>query len=358
MSVRLEERVAALRRDPLRVGEWALVGVVLIVLAIGPQIFSDFFLRSILTQALWLGIAAASLIFLSGYGGMVSLAQTAIYGIAGYTMAEAVEADGGLTAAVDPWLGAVLGIVVATAIGLVFGAVSSRSEGIYFLMITLAIGVIVFYFFSQVTQLGGFGGVNRVETPGLVSNPAIDPDNLFYIALVCSVAVYAFIRYLTRTPFGIALQGIRDEPTRMRALGYNVMLHRTLAFGAGALIASIAGILAVWWQSRIDPNYLSIGNVLDLLAVAVIGGLFRIPGAWVGAFVFVVIDNYSRNIEFVGQRFNTVIGCIFLVIVLLSPGGLMGIWDGVWRSVGRLRNRQNGTASRETSEPAATSSGG
>ena len=343
----------SLGRDRIRLLEWGIGAVVLIVMALGPQIFSEFFVGAILTKVLWLGIAAASLIFLAGYGGMISLAQTALYGIAGFVMAEAVQADGGLKAAVNPWVGVILGIAVATAVGFLFGAVASRSEGIYFLMITLAFSVIVFYFWSQVTVLGGFGGVNQVDTPTIVSNPPTDPDNLFYVALICSVGVYLLIRYIVRTPFGIAMQGIRDEPTRMRALGYNVALHRTLAFTVGAFIASIAGILAVWWNTHIDPNAINLGATIYVLVVAVIGGLFRLPGAWLGALVFAVIDNYSREIGFVGSRFNTVIGSIFLIIVLLSPGGLMGIWGSARSFVGRqLGGNQNATFD-EPPHPAA-----
>lgn len=335
--------------------EAVIAAVVLLVLALGPLIFTDPFLSLILTKAMWLGIAAASLIFLTSYGGMISLAQTALYGIGGYVMAEAVAANGGLEAAVDPWVGVILGIAVATAIGLVFGAVSARSEGIYFLMITLAFSVIVFYFFGQVTVLGGFGGLNNVATPGIVSHPPTDPNNLFYIGLIVSLGVYGFIRYLVRTPFGIALQGIRDESTRMRALGYNVALHRTIAFGVGALIAAVGGILSVWWQTRIDPNSINLAATIDLLVVAVIGGLYRLPGAWLGAFVFAVIDFYSREIGFVGLRFNTVIGSVFLLIVLVSPGGLMGMWDSAWSLAAR---RRRGTASIEEPSAPAASPGG
>jgi branched-chain amino acid transport system permease protein len=328
--------VTALRQNTIERG----IGLVLfVIVALGPLIFSDYFLSAVMTKMLWLGIAAASLIFLAGYGGMVSLAQTALYGISAFTMGNVVAADGGLKMAVDPWLGVVIGIAIATAIGLLFGAISARSEGIYFLMITLAFAVLTFYFWGSVTQLSGFGGLNNIERPGLVGNPATDPTNLFYISLVVSVALYALVRYIVRTPFGLAMQGIRDEPTRMRALGYNVALHRALAFGLGAFIAALAGILFAWWNSRIDPNSINLQATLNVLVVAVIGGLFRLEGAWVGAFVFVLIDRYSRNIGFIGERFNTVIGCIFLVIVLLSPGGLLGIWDSVRRFASRRLNR-------------------
>ncbi len=115
----------------------------------------------------------------------------------------------------------------------------------------------------------------------------------------------------------------------MRALGYNVPLLRMLAFGLGALIASFAGILSVWWNTRISPGSIDLARTIDVLVIAVIGGLYRLEGAWVGAFVFVALDNWTRGLDIVGQRFNTVVGVIFLAIVLVSPGGLMGIWQSI-----------------------------
>ena len=300
-----------------------------LVLAVAPLLFSDFYLSQVITKALWLGIAAASLIFLAAYVGMVSLGQVALYGIAGFTMANLAAADGGSPIAWSPWAATLAGIVAAVGAGLFIGAIASRSYGIYFLMITLAVGVLTFYFFAQVTQLSGFGGVNNVTRPGIVSNPVRDPQNLFYIALIASAAVYLFVRYLARTPFGLALQGVRDDPSRMRALGYNVPLLRMLAFGLGALIASFAGILSVWWNTRISPGSIDLARTIDVLVIAVIGGLYRLEGAWVGAFAFAALDNWTRGLDIIGQRFNTVVGVIFLAIVLLSPGGLMGIWQSI-----------------------------
>jgi branched-chain amino acid transport system permease protein len=306
---------------------------VAVVLLLAPLIFSDYFVSVILTKAIWLGIAAASLIFLSSYGGMVSLAQVGLYGIAGFAMANLVAADGGVAAAWTPWLAVFAGILVATLVGLAFGAIASRSEGIYFLMITLAFGVMVYYFWGQVTDLSGFGGVNNVDLPNLVGNPGENPAPLFYVSLGAALLVLVGIRYLARTPFGLALQGIRDEPARMRALGYNVTLHRTLAFAAGALIAAIAGILSVWYNRRISPGSIGLQQTIDVLVIAVIGGLYRLEGAWIGALTFALIDNYSREwtpelgTVLGPERFNTLIGVIFLVIVLVSPGGLVGIWE-------------------------------
>ena len=316
----------------LRLPQWVGLGVLLVFLAGAPTIFDSFTLSQILTKTLWLGIAAASLIFLSSYGGMVSLGQTGIYAVAGFTMANLVHAAGGRSLGWDPLAATAAGIAVGTLFGLLCGAVAARSHGIYFLMITLAISVIVFYFFAQVTSLSGFGGIRNVAVPALVGDPILHPEGLYYLSLVASVAVFLGIRYLGRTPFGIVLQGIRDDPSRMRALGYNVALHRTVAFGVGAFVAGIAGVLSVWYTTQISPGGVDIGQTINVLVIAVIGGLYWLEGAWIGALLFTVLDNYSRTLlptvgTWLGpERFETVLGLIFLLIVLLSPGGLMGIW--------------------------------
>jgi branched-chain amino acid transport system permease protein len=322
---------------------WTAIGVIVAVFALAPLLFDDFFVSVILTKALWLGVAAASLVFLAAFGGMVSLGQVGIYGIAGMMFANLVAADGGNPAAWNPWIAAIVAIVIATLVGLVFGAISARSEGIYFLMITLAFSVLVYYFFLQVTQLSGFGGVNNVELPGVLGNPTQDPIPLFYVTLVVSVLVFLALRGISRTPFGLALQGVRDEPARMRALGFDVTRHRMLAFGLAAFVAAIAGVLSVWYNRRISPGSISLAQTIDVLIIAVIGGLYRLEGAWLGALVYALIDNYSREwTPTIGNvlgpsRFNTLIGLVFLIIVLASPGGLMGIWERVSDRVRRGR---------------------
>jgi branched-chain amino acid transport system permease protein len=319
---------------------------VVAVLALGlavtaPLYVSTYWLGALLTHMLFLGIAAASLIFLSAYGGMVSLAQISIYGIAGFVVGN-VTTNGntkGLNLGWSPYWGVVVGIAFAVVMALLFGALANRSVGIYFLMITLTYGVIANLFFGQVTQLSGFGGISGITPPSLLGSADAHPDRLYYVALVLSVLVYALLRYLVRTPFGLTLQGLRDDPVRMSSLGYHVGLHRTLAFAFAGFIASIGGILFVWWNGHIDPASIDIGRMVSVLAIAVIGGLYRLEGAWIGSFIYVVLNNYLQTISWIGPRFDTVIGIIFLVIVLVSPAGVMGIWE---RLVGLLRSRDPG----------------
>jgi branched-chain amino acid transport system permease protein len=335
--------IRRLRLTPIEVG---LVGAALVVLALAPLFVGESELSRILTRALLLGVVAVSLTFLSGYGGMLSLGQAAIFGVAGFTMANLVQSDGGRDLSWNPWVAMIVAIAVATAAAFVFGLISSRSAGIYFLMITLAFGILTFYFFGQVTELSGFGGLNNVELPGYLGNPRQNPNPLYYTTFVVAFVVYVLLRYVVRTPFGLGLQGIRDDPTRMRALGYNVSFHRALAFTFAGFIAAVGGILFVWWNQQISPGSMGLAAAINILIIAIIGGVYRLEGAWVGAFVFALIDNYSRsdNVIFgdflhaAPDRFNTVIGGLFLLIVLLSPGGIVGIGTSLWRRGRRLRS--------------------
>ena len=342
-----------------------VIGAGALVLAVlGPQLVSDFWMDTVLTQTFILGIGAASLIFLSAYGGMISLAQAGLMGIAGYALGNMVTQrvpggeTKGLTLGWDPTLSVVLAILFALAVGLVFGAVASRSFGIYFLMLTLTYSVIAFLFVSQVTQVGGFSPIAGIDsyTPGFVGDVVNDRQRLYYIALGAAIVAYVLIRYVVRTPFGLTMQGIRDEPSRMASLGYNVALHRTIAFGIGALVAAVAGVLFAWWSGQLSPSNIGLQATIELLVIAVIGGLARIEGAWLGALAYIVINNEVTNripsdgLPVIGGTFNTVIGFVFLAIVIVSPDGLMGVWDRLW-DLARFRRPE--PPAREASASAA-----
>jgi branched-chain amino acid transport system permease protein len=319
------------------------VGVLAFLVLVPPlHVVSAFNLSQIGTRSLWLGIAAASVVFLAAYGGMVSLAQAALYGVAGFTYADlVVKLD------VGQWPAIFAGIGAAVAFGFAVGLVARRSTGIYFLMLTLAVGVIVFYFYLQVQQVSGQTGLHLDHAPALVGGDTIShPTRLYYAALLLSVAVYGFIRYLVRTPFGLTLQGIRDDPIRMASLGYNVELHRAIAFAVGAAIASLAGILSVFFNLQISPSSIDVNQTIIVLAIAVVGGLTRLEGAWVAALLYSVLFEYTQpwaahlpsffQKPLGSERYPTWLGLIFLAVVLASPGGLMGLWHA---GVGTLSRR-------------------
>ena len=349
--------------------ERSIAAVALVIVIIWPAAgWSSYWSHTILLETFIFGIAAASLIFLSAYGGMVSLAQTAFFGIAGIILGNLATKGGpggtskGLHLGWDPTLALVLTIVFTTMLGLIGGAVASRSAGIYFLMITLTYSVIAVYTLGQVTKISGFsgiGGINRY-TPGWIGNILDHPNRLYYIALGVTLFTYVVIRYIVRTPFGIALQGVRDEPVRAASLGFNVPLHRTLAFGFGAFLAALGGVLYAWFAGQVAPGDVDLPQTINVLIMAVIGGLLRIEGAWIGAFVFFLMQNYITTTTHVpllgfggtlfGGSFNTLIGIIFLALVVVSPDGLMGLWGRIFET--RRRPNAGESAGKPAAEPA------
>jgi branched-chain amino acid transport system permease protein len=305
-------------------GTRGLLALLLLFVLLVPVLCSTFFTSQVGLTSLWLGIVAVSLTFLSGNGGMVSLAQTALFGVAGLIAARLAVGAGW-----DPWVAAVVGIGGATAVGLLFGAIASGSQGIYFLVITLAFGEVTYFYFSAVTTFGAHEGINGATPPSILGDPIHHPTRMYYFLLLVSALAYGGLRYVTRTSFGLALQGVRDDPVRMAALGYNVRLHRTLGFTLAAPVAGAAGVLSTWSNTRISADSVSLAIAILVLTAAVIGGLNRLEGAWVGAFIYTYCDTYMRGWT---DRFNTWLGVVFLVIVLVSPGGVVGIFGsaGTW----------------------------
>ena len=327
--------------------------VIVVVLLIVPGTLSDFFVTFVLTQALILGIIAATIVFLTSHGGMISLAQLLMAGIAGFMFANAsLEVSSrGLNLGWDPWLSVVFALFVATASAFLLGALASRTTGIYFLMLTLVYAVIGFSVFAQVTDISGPSGLSSIVAP----EPFDDPFRLYHLAVILSALVYLGFKGIGRTNFGLALQGVRDDPVRMGSLGFNVALHRTLAFTFAGFVAGVGGVLNVWWRGQIDPASISIAPTLILLIIAVIGGISYFEGAWAGALVYVLLQTYTTSIPLIDRigltpdRFNTIIGLAVLLIMVLSPEGLVGIVERLRRGRGFAKPTEH------TIEPATTS---
>jgi branched-chain amino acid transport system permease protein len=317
---------ATLRRQPLRLPIRARHVVVLVALLIYPIVASPFFTFQIAGQALTLGLIALSLTFLGGYGGMVSLAQMTVAGVAGYTVAILGSSAAPVSLQWPWWLAVLIAIPVATLFGTFVGWLSARTAGIYTIMITLAIGVAFYYLCLQnYSVFNGFQGFHKVVPPVVLGIDWHDPVPYYFLALFWALAGYFFVKYLIRSPFGIALQGIRDNPRRMNALGYHVNAHRVAAYAVAGLIAAVGGVLLLWYNSLITPGAIGTGPMIGILIIAVLGGMRHPIGPFIGAIVFVLLQNFA--IDLVDrERFNLVIGGVFLAIVLFSPDGLLGLW--------------------------------
>jgi branched-chain amino acid transport system permease protein len=306
-----------------------LLGVVLVFL---PAMVNDFIQVQVVGWALILGMIALSLMFLAGYGGMVSLAQMTVAGVAGYMVTVLGVSSLPTISLFWPWwIAAPLAILIAVAFGTLTGALSSRTEGIYTIMITLAIAAAFFYLTLQNWPIfNGFAGFTTIPAPIAFGVNWKHPLPLYYLILVCAALSYFVVLYISRAPFGLALQGVRDNPRRMEAIGYNVTAHRVAAYTFAAIIAAVGGILMVWLNNQISPGSAGIEASIDLLVIAVVGGLGHPIGAFVGAIIYVILRTFALDalvaVGLDGRRFQTIIGLGFLIVVLFSPDGVIGIW--------------------------------
>jgi branched-chain amino acid transport system permease protein len=301
-------------------------------LIVYPFVVPSFWTVQIGAQSMILGIIALSLLLLAGYGGMVSLAQLAVAGLASYVAAYfGVHSHAALGVPL-PWgLTVVLAVSAGTLFGTAVGLIAVRSDGIYMIMITLAIAVGLFYLARQNMQFfNAYDGFHGVRAPVFFGASLREPTSFYFLCLVCALALYRFVVHLARTPFGLALQGIRDNARRMRSLGYDVALHRVAAFAIAGFIAAVGGVLKVWYAGSISPGSINLGASIGILIIAILGGLTHPIGAFAGAFLFVLIQNFA--IDFIDrERFNTLIGLILLGIILFMPGGLVGVAQTVHR---------------------------
>jgi len=306
-----------------------LLGLLLVIL---PAIASDFVLNQIVGWTLILGMIALSLMFLAGYGGMVSLAQMTVAGVAGYMITVLGASSLPTISLFWPWwVAAPLAIIIAVAFGTLAGALSARTEGIYTIMITLAIAVAFFNLTLQNWSIfNGFNGFTSIPAPVVFGINWKAPVPLYYLIVFFSALSYAAVVYISRAPFGLVLQGVRDNPRRMEAIGYNVTAHRIAAYSFAALIAAVGGILLVWLNNQISPGTAGIEATIDLLVIAVVGGLGHPIGAFLGAIIYVILRTFALDalvaVGLDGRRFQTIIGLGFLVIVLFSPDGVIGLW--------------------------------
>ncbi len=301
--------------------------VVLVAVLVYPFVASPFFTFQIGAQSLALGLIALSLTFLGGYGGMVSLAQMTVAGLAGYLVAIfGTSSVAAISLGWPWWLSVAFALVGGTVFAAAVGWLSVRTEGIYTIMITLAIGVAFFYLAQQnYTLFNGFGGFSKVAAPEVFGIDFKEPVPFYFVALACALVGYFLVKHLVRAPFGVALQGIRDNPRRMDSLGYHVTAHRVAAYAVAGLLAAVGGVLMVWYNGRISPGTANLGAMISILIIAVLGGMRHPIGAFIGAVVYVLLQNFAIDL-FVRERFNLVIGGVFLAIVLFSPDGLLGLW--------------------------------
>jgi branched-chain amino acid transport system permease protein len=301
-----------------------------VALALFPLVATPFIVFQLGAQTLILGMIALSLMVLAGYGGMVSMAQLTVAGVAGYAVAILGPNGTGVLGLNWPWeIYVPAAILIAGIVSALIGAISVRTAGIYTIMITLATGTAFFYLAQQNYSLfNGHSGFRGVAPPDVFGIAWRSQVPFYYLCLAVAALCYCAVVYAARSGFGLALMASRDNARRARAVGYDVTVLRIAAFFFAGLIAGAAGVLYVWFNGRISPGTVSVAEAIGILVIAVIGGLRHPIGPFLGAALYVLLKTFA--IDIVGaDRFNTLIGAIFLIIVFVSPDGILGLWRRV-----------------------------
>ncbi len=291
-----------------------LLILVLVPLAAGASGL-DFYV-SFAGRVLIFSLAATSLNLVLGYGGMIALGHAAFFGTGAYTVG--ILAMANIHAA---WLVWPLAAGSAALLALLVGAVSLRTRGVYFIMITLAFAQMVYYFFISLRQYGGEDGMNlfsRVELGPL------DLDNdiaFYYVVLAVVVAVFYLYGRVVRSQFGRALAGVRENETRMVALGYPVYKIKLVAFVFSGAIAGIAGALLADHNQFVSPGMMHWTQSANLLIMVLVGGMGVRYGGVAGAIFLLSLEELLRQLT---DYWHLPMGIILLCIVFFAPSGLAG----------------------------------
>jgi branched-chain amino acid transport system permease protein len=291
----------------------------LLLALLAPHVVYPVFLMS----ALCFAIFACAFNLLIGYVGLLSFGHAAYFGFASYVTAQAVKNWG-----FDPLLGVLLGTGAAGVLGLVFGALAIRRQGIYFAMITLALSQMVYFYALQVKWTGGEDGIQAVPRRQLFGLFDLTSETvMYYVVLAIFLAALALLYRTIHSPFGQVLKAIRENEPRAVSLGYDVDRYKLLAFVISATIAGLAGgtkALVTHIASLTDVQWQMSGEVV---LMTLVGGMGTVLGPVVGAFVIVMMQDYLAT---VGEWVLVIQGAIFVVAVLSFRRGIVGELIAWW----------------------------
>jgi branched-chain amino acid transport system permease protein len=293
-----------------------LAGVVaLLVVATLPCWLGNSYYINVATQVLIFAVLALGLNVLVGYAGLVTLGHAGLFGIAAYAGAAIINAgDSHIVAAI----GALLATLAASAI---FALLALRGSGLGFVMITVALGQIVWGIaYRWISLTNGDNGVSISGRPSPFGLSLATADGFYWATLVVFLAALAAMAMLVGSPFGAALCGTRDQPRRMTALGYNVWLIRFLAFLFSGVWSGVAGLLYLYHNQFVSPQTVALSASAEALLMVIAGGTATLFGPIAGAALVIIMKDIASAYI---QRWNFVLGAIFVVIVTFMPEGLV-----------------------------------
>ena len=301
------------------------IKILIVILALVAFAFivprSGSFVVLLATRAIAFAILAMSVDLLLGYTGMSSMGQAAYFGVGAYlTAVLATKFHFGM--GWDFWIVVVLGILIGMALAALFGLFAIRAGGVYFLMITLALGQCVWglaYRWNSLT--GGDNGINMSGRPSF----GLDLSNettFFYLVFAFFVVSMGLLYVLVRSPFGRSLTGIRERELRMQILGYNTWLHKYIAFIIAGGFGGVAGVLWAHTNGHVSPETVVLTTSVDSLLMVVLGGAGTLVGATLGAAIVFGLREYLSTLV---PWWQYVLGGVYVLTILYLPMGLMGI---------------------------------
>lgn len=309
------------------------LGLALLALASVPYWIGGIYYVNVASQVLLYAIFALGLNVLVGYAGLVSLGHAGLFGLACYGVAYLLAAGQSHTVAIL----ATLAITIAGTAA--FAALSLRATGIGFIMITLALGEIIWGLaYRWISITNGDNGISVASRPSPFGLSLASAAGFYYATFIVFVLAVIAVSIFVDSPLGAALRGTRDQPRRMNALGYHVWMIRFWACLVSGLLTGIAGILFVYYNQFISPQALALTSSAEVLLMVISGGAGTLLGPIVGAALVVVVKNIvSAYIE----RWNFMLGAIFVLIVILMPDGLVPgtarLWRMGWRALRRRK---------------------
>jgi branched-chain amino acid transport system permease protein len=309
--------------QPSKTRNTILVLIALFLLLIAPWIASDYFIIMSI-RVMYFGMLTLSLGYLASELGVVSLMQASFFGISGYFIAILQTRY----QIMFPWA-PLIGIVVAVLFAGLCGLLVVRVRGIYFLMLTLVLGQLVWALASQwASMTRGDSGITDIFAPDIFGYSLEKSNGAFYIfELFFFCGVIWFLWALKRSPFGLMLRGIRDSETRMAMLGYRVGLLRYVAFVFASFVASIGGVFFAYFTGLINPHSVSLAANVEALLAAILGGIQTLFGAILGTAVLKTLDLVLSSIT---QRYLLIMGVLFLLVIMFAPRGIDGLLKRLW----------------------------
>jgi branched-chain amino acid transport system permease protein len=295
------------------------LAVILVVFGALP-LFASSYQTGIATEVLIFALLAMSIDVLAGYAGRTSLGHGAIFGVSTYVVIYWTSVMGG-----SPWVAVLLGVLAATGIASVFALLAVRVSGVYFLLLTLALGMIVWGVCLRWTSVtGGENGIRGVGRPDVIADPIV----FFYVTLATVLVFTAVIWRFVQSPFGLTLRGIRDSESRMSSLGYSTAVHMFIAFTITGVFAGVAGALYALFNDFVSPSTVQLSQSVEGLLMAIIGGVGTLFGSFVGAAAIILLENFVSQFT---PRWPMVLGFMFIGTMIFAPEGVLGAAGKLFR---------------------------